>query len=144
MSFELGNSSVKNGWPEAGRILQCVSYAPQVFGTSGNPLQLGSDARPNRSNDRFAFLAVPMHEMGHNFHSLAGIFDSFAVPGAFYQETLAEWYREYFTGQILKRQSDELEPRRRRFPARAAEGRARLSSLRNVAIPAKRQEVQLR
>lgn len=105
LAFEMENESVSGGWVEEGKVLQGISYAPPVFGASGHPLLLGDAALPQ---DGAPFFDVIIHEMGHNFHSIPVLLNNIAVPGAFYQETIAEWYVQYVLNRVIEERAAEL------------------------------------
>ena len=85
--------------------LQAVSYAPRAYGWNGNPLALGDGAQPLKGVPKFA---VMFHEMGHNFSCTHMFFASVGIPGPFYQETLAEWFKQSDIESILRNHRREL------------------------------------
>jgi hypothetical protein len=86
-------------------LFQGISYAPPLYGASGNPLGLGDYAIPQGGRP---FFDVIFHEMGHNFSGTNHLFNCLGSSGPFYQETVAEWYVQYGINEILANHSGEL------------------------------------
>jgi hypothetical protein len=88
-------------------LFQGISYAPPLYGGSGNPLGLGDYALPDDGVPRFA---VVFHEMGHNFSGVNMFFNSMAIPGPLYQETIAEWFVQFDLNTMIEEHAVELSP----------------------------------
>lgn len=86
-------------------LFQGISYAPPVYGASGNPIGLGDYSIPVGGRPYFN---VIFHEMGHNFSGVNHLFNCIGMPGPFYQETIGEWYVQYNIDEILANHSGEL------------------------------------
>jgi hypothetical protein len=84
---------------------QGISYAPPVYGGSGNPLLVGDFTLPY--NNGIPHFDVIFHEMGHNFSSACHALFGLNGSGPFYQETLAEWFMQYTLREILQHQLGE-------------------------------------
>jgi hypothetical protein len=106
-AYEYGQWSVRGqgGYDATTPYLQGASYAPPLFGGSGNPLGLGDAALPQ--GGRFYF-DVLCHELGHNWSFVNPAFSAIGIPGAFYQETTAEWSVQFYLNRILQEQSGQL------------------------------------
>jgi len=107
LALEYDRWSVRDKGPDSGDrpVFQGVSYSPPAYGGSGNPLVIGDFTLPVGGVPQFA---VMFHEMGHNFHGANIFFNGLGVPGAFYQETAAEWYVQHNLNGILLDHSPEL------------------------------------
>lgn len=109
LAFDIDLWAVEDRNPSQGDrpVFQGISYAPPLYGASGNPLGLGDYALPTNGVPRFA---VVFHEMGHNFSSVHMAFNSLGIPGPFYQETIAEWFVQYDLNTMIDEHSSELTP----------------------------------
>jgi len=107
LAFNAGMASTFGKNPNQGdrSEFQGISYAPPLFGASGNPLGLGDYSIPQNGRP---FFDVIFHEMGHNFSGTNHLFTCIGIPGPFYQETIAEWYVQYDIDYILANHSGEL------------------------------------
>lgn len=105
--FQLQNWTVRQLWEEPGRMLAGITYDPYVYGANCCPILLGDAAVlpegiPN--------LGVIFHEMGHNASGHLTLFNCLGIPGAFYQETIAEWYVQFVLDGILSQHAGDLTP----------------------------------
>jgi hypothetical protein len=88
-------------------VFQGISYAPPLYGGSGNPLGIGDFTLPVAGVPN---IAVPFHEMGHNLSGANMFFNCIGIPGAFYQETIAEWFVQYDHNELLHRYAADFDP----------------------------------
>jgi len=105
LGYLLENGSIRGLRWEPGRMLWGVTYCPSVHGASGNPLVMGDSAMPRNGIPQ---LGIVFHEMGHGFHGHPAVFNRFGVPGAFYQETMAEWMKQFVYETILSEFTDQI------------------------------------
>ncbi len=100
--------SIQSQWPSSVVRFQGFSYLPSVHGVNGWPVGLGTTAFAG--TPALQWIGISLHEMGHKFHDVPSLLPPLGWPGAFYLETLAEWYVQYALNGILDAHKAELQP----------------------------------